>query len=668
MQIRASIVFLMTFLLFSVPSTLQAQETVIIDSLEAARITALRRQRLETGAIKASSESIRSVVSPLGEGDALRWIQTLPGVATGADGTSSYYVRGSNAGGNLLTIDGVPVFGYSHILGLTTLLPLEVTESASFIKGGFVGGQGNYVSSHLDVHTIMPSSGFRKIYFSLNNFLAGGGAIVPIGKKCSVIAAGRISPISMEYKALKSLQWNGLQDVEDFGATVYDLYGKVVYRFNERHYVSLSGLGSRDRYSFGTSDASNNAMGWGNLMGILQSHHEFGLGNVDLSVSYNNYQSVQEQKNIFNGKENDFYLQSSLKETTLSGEYLVPLGRYFRLGTGIKVRWASFAPSQRKEEDKESMTQLTSGFLRGSFQSKTVQVDGSIRMNWFKNYVKISSPDYNISAKWQIIPLLALEGTYDRMSQFYHTLEGLPLGWSMDLLIPSSVRLPIETMTQGYLGFVFTIGKSTLSAGAFTRKMENLIYYKNASDFFSGVQTEWVEAVDIGNGDASGVELLYEFNGKDFYAKASATLAKATRKDFKNVNEGRPFHAPFDRRFVANIMAEWRRINLTFIYQDGNWVNGRGETYDVHLLGDEDVTLQYFSGVNNHQMSPIIRLDVGYRMSWKGKHLSHDLNIGVCNVLNHFNPYTVYYDTKMGEWKEIALLPILPNFSYRLSF
>ena len=78
--------------------------------------------------------------------------------------------------------------------------------------------------------------------------------------------------------------------------------------------------------------------------------------------------------------------------------------------------------------------------------------------------------------------------------------------------------------------------------------------------------------------------------------------------------------------------------------------------------------LLYFSSVNNYQMPALVRLDVGYRFQWQNKRASHELNLGVYNVLNHFNPFTVYYDTKEDTWKELALVPILPNISYRVSF
>ena len=37
-----------------------------------------------------------NVRAPTGDPDFVKFIQTLPGVATGSDGSSSYYVRGGN--------------------------------------------------------------------------------------------------------------------------------------------------------------------------------------------------------------------------------------------------------------------------------------------------------------------------------------------------------------------------------------------------------------------------------------------------------------------------------------------------------------------------------------------------------------------------------------------
>ena len=91
--------------------TTLAQETVWRDTLKAAVKTDARRIEASLGRLHTGIEGMRGVVSPLGEGDPTRWAQGLPGVATGADGTTSMYVRGGGSGNNLLSLDGVPVYG-----------------------------------------------------------------------------------------------------------------------------------------------------------------------------------------------------------------------------------------------------------------------------------------------------------------------------------------------------------------------------------------------------------------------------------------------------------------------------------------------------------------------------------------------------------------------------
>ncbi|MCF0165684.1 MAG: hypothetical protein HUJ89_00670 [Bacteroidales bacterium] len=34
----------------------------------------------------------------------------------------------------------------------------------------------------------------------------------------------------------------------------------------------------------------------------------------------------------------------------------------------------------------------------------------------------------------------------------------------------------------------------------------------------------------------------------------------------------------------------------------------------------------------------------------------------------NFNPFMLYYDTLSENWKMLELLPILPNFSYKITF
>lgn len=91
-------------------------------------------------------------------------------------------------------------------------------------------------------------------------------------------------------------------------------------------------------------------------------------------------------------------------------------------------------------------------------------------------------------------------------------------------------------------------------------------------------------------------------------------------------------------------------------------------TYPMHTLEDAPWRAEYYSGINNYHMPTVFRLDVGYQHIFTTGRLQHELNLGVCNLTNHFNPFMLYFDGASESWKEMALLPILPNFSWRIGF
>ena len=111
-------------------------------------------------------------------------------------------------------------------------------------------------------------------------------------------------------------------------------------------------------------------------------------------------------------------------------------------------------------------------------------------------------------------------------------------------------------------------------------------------------------------------------------------------------------------------------IALTGLY---TWQSGHWETVVVGEYPSLDFfnlvfpTLNYFKGVNNYEMPPYIRLDLGCNFTFKGKHLQ-TLNLGVYNVLNRHNPFSVIYDDRSREWKQVSLIPVMPSFSYRILF
>ena len=658
-----------------------AQSSAWDDTLQAAVKTDSKRLELSLGRLHTGLEGIRGVLSPVGEGDPIRWVQGLPGVTTGADGTTAMYVRGGSSGNNLFTLDGVPVYGYSHILGLTTLVPTAVIESAELNKGGFDGSESNFNAAHLLIHTKDPSA-TQQTSIALNNFLLSAATEGPLGKKLSYITSFRISPLAWEYRAVRKTLPTMFGGLENFKAGVFDGYAKLHYQINDKNTLIASFLGSQDRYGFNMPDASHEVMGWHNLLGIMKYSREGKWTDITVTASVNKYETSQEQETIYREKLNHLSLRSDLIEYGLQAGMLHKIGRTgrFTLSEGLNTRYSFFAPGQVGELSKETKTLLCTAWLQVEYRiPDRLELKVSGRYNYYRNYDiqpntlaygesrERKDPEMSVSAKIFFSPHIALEASYDILRQYYHSLEGLPVGWSLDMIVPSGESAVPEMMRQGSAGLSGTFGTHNFSLGGFYKKMENLIYYKYSQTLFSGALGTWENDIEIGNGRSYGLEALYEFQESDWYARLSYTLSKTTREDFPSFYEGKPFHARFDRRHVLNAMAQWKNFTAMVILQSGHWENGQPETYPMPFLLDSWIA-DYYSGVNNYHMPTVFRLDLGWQKTFTTGRVEHSVNVGVCNVTNHFNPFMLYFDANTESWKEIALLPILPNFSWRVTF
>lgn len=660
--------------------SMYAQEPAIRDTIRAAVKTDVRRMEMSLGQIETDLEGVRAVISPMGEGDPIRWAQGLPGVTTGADGTTSMYVRGGNAGNNMFTLDGVPIYGYSHILGLTTIVPNEVIESVSMRKGGFDGYENNFTAGHLRIITKNPSEQYRTS-FAVNNFLVSAGTEGPICKKLSYLLSVRVSPLTYEYKAVRKFLPEMLGGMDNFSTKVGDLYAKLHFQVNERNMLDASFLGSIDSYGFDTQGESHDEMSWSNTVGILRYRYDGDITRLDVTASANEYNTSQRQDKTFRGEVNKLSLRSSLAEYVLKTDMRHHfLGGNLVIGEGFNLRYAKFAPGQIGEKTKVSNTRILTGWFQIEYDKpEKIYLKAVARANHFKHfgmlplsYNKFGSDTFNelsFSAKWNFIRNFAIEGTYDRMAQYYHTLEGLPVGWSLDMVVPTGEEIIPEFSYQGSAGFSGNFKNHDIFLGGFYKEMENLIYYKYSQALFNGILSEWQKHVELGNGRSYGLEALYEYQNKDWYARVAYTLSKTTREDFPSFYDGKPFHARFDRRHVLNAVAQWKNINASFILQSGHWENGAAETYQLPYLGfPPEWTCTYYSDVNNYHMPMVLRLDLGYQFSFTTGKIEHDVNLGVCNVTNHFNPFMLYFDPVDEAWKAMAILPFLPNFSWRIAF
>ena len=664
-----------------------------IDTLPAAVKTEFRRpQEQLPGMYNVEMTALRGkVLSPVGENDPIKFAMTRPGVATGAEGFSAFFARGGNLGNNLFTLDGVRIYGFSHLLGLTTAVPSNAIATMDFCVGGFGGEQGGLTASHVALHsprlTGRPFGGEA----SVSNTFIGATVTAPIVKdKAAVMVSGRWSPFGLEYNLLKK-GFDKQGRMPSLRLGVGDLYLKAQWQVAPQHELTLSGFGSRDGYTIGFPGAEY-TLGWENAVGHLSYRFTLPVTTIRADISYNHFKNRMEHAAVVRGDESFLQLQSKINEQVygVTAEHSFFNGR-FLVSEGLRFQRSEMSPAAAKMSESKvkvvddapftesrSHPTLGSGFLQMELNVGPVNLMANARGNYYKNNTERSQDAYagfawefSARAKWQIVRGIGIEATWDERRQFDHTLEGTPLGWSLDLMVPSTKRLLPERARQVYGGIFTSFGGHAVTLGGYYKKMENLVYYTDAMALFTAAAQGWSDHAQVGVGISYGAELLYEARLSEIGAEWSLAYTwSKTDRSFPDIDGGRPFPARYDRRHILSANAQWKGINAGFTLQSGHWETVAAGQYIGYLPGGE-VVLDYFTHPNNWQMPLYIRLDLGYRFAFttgKGRPhpLQHSLTLGIFNVLNRHNPSMLSYDVETKTWNQVSLFPIMPSIKYTI--
>ena len=249
----------------------------------------------------------------------------------------------------------------------------------------------------------------------------------------------------------------------------------------------------------------------------------------------------------------------------------------------------------------------------------------------------------------------------------------------MEMIVPSTGQNIPETSDQVWAGVEFSKDTFSISAGGFHKKMKDLVIYSDASSFFGTAWQDWLNTIESGTGTSSGLEVLSRLNCKRLSGQLSYTLSKTDRV-FPSINFGNPIPFKFDRRHMLNLTGEIilserdrcsQSVTAGVSFMSGHWESVKSGSYKVYSPGSE-VTREswitdYISHPNNFQLPYYFRADAGYHIIVHGKNKEHDISLGVYNLTNRHNVYSLTWDVDHEEWKALSIFPIMPNFTYRIT-
>ena len=653
------------------------------DTLRHATITAERSSELLSSVVIDLPAASR-IVSPVGEGDVIKFIQTIPGVSSGTEGSSSYFVRGGNNGNNLIELDGVRVYGASHLLGFSTSIPQGILSDAKFHVGGINGEHSNLLSSVLELRTVEKVQRFDAS-MSISNFFAGAKVAVPIVKdKLSLVVSARFSPFGKEYNLLNSKLFdfgNLLPDSID--ATIYDVFAKLCWTPGAKTMVSLSYFKTDDGYKLIYTPSKWDRLGWSNEIVNLQVQTVIAdEWNYSGTLSMNRFSNHFSQFRFVDYDSANLYeMQSSLNEIALCGKVVFTGESLLDHSFGYKLSKTGFILFEKPESTLLGNIWYQAGynasdrcFIKGMMRGNLFLSDKAAGGGCFFN------PEISLSSVYHLSPSFGLSLTGDYLTQFFHLVDGLPTGWSMDLMVPATLSHRPETALQIAAGGFFKNGRHNLNISAYLKWYNNLVFNADATaPFRNNAAVWWQSQLYSGRGRSRGIETSYSYDGERLDLSLAYTFSHSDRV-YADLCKGKPFPAKFDRPHILNLNLDWSLgkvedtdygITAFFTVQSGHLETAKTgylfitipELYSFRNL------IPYWGSYNNYRMPAYIRLDIGYYGRWETRHTEQYLSFGVYNVFNRHNPSYIFAGLYADQqWEKLSLFPIMPSLSYKVTW
>ena len=668
----------------------------------------------EVGKMEMKIETIKSLPALFGEVDVLKSVQLLPGVQSGGEGNTGFYVRGGGSDQNLVLLDETTIYNAGHLFGFFSVFNADAVKNVEITKSGMPAYYGGRLASVLDVGQ---KEGNMKKYQ-----VDGGIGLIfsrltvqgPIKKdKCSFIISGRrtyidavVQPILKPTSPLKGTKFY-----------FYDLNAKLNIAINEKHHLFIGGYYGKDVYGFKSSSASTTAQfRWGNGAAALRWNY---IINPQLflntTFSFTNYDFATTMGMDIYSME----MSSGVRDYSLKSEltYLPAIPHEFRFG--VQYTFHRLLPNKMAVEAGENQNltlpnvdpyyahevaiyandefdafkwwkinfglrythfEFIGPFTRYVFDDYGSLVD-SIVYKPGKCIKQYNNVEPRLSMRFQVAKATSIKASYTLNYQYLHQIALATVSLPTDVWMPSTELMKPQIGHQVSLGVYQNFRQNMFESyiDVYYKYMKNLAEYKdgiNIQDITLNADQMYV----FGRGWSYGVEFFVKKATGRFTGFVGYTLSW-TQRQFDDLNGGKPFFAKYDRRHDVsiNLCYEIIRNKLSV---SGVWVFATGNTMTIpvgYYFIAGSIATEY-SDRNAFRLDPYHRLDLS--LNWticKKKRFETGLNFSVYNVYNRKNPFFIYFETNTNYVEgesfdmttkafQMSLFPILPSITWNFKF
>lgn len=671
----------------------------------------------DVGRMELKMETIKALPALLGEADVLKSVQLLPGVQSGGEGNSGYYVRGSGTDQNLILLDDATIYNASHLFGFFSVFNANAVKSIDMVKSGMPAYYGGRAASVLNVYQ---KDGNMKRFET-----EGGIGLIfshltvqgPVKKdKASFIISGRRTYID----ALVQPFLKQTSPMKGIGFYFYDLNAKFNVVVNDRNRLYFGAYYGKDNYGFrSTSNLTTFKFNWSNAAASARWNCILNAGlflNTSATFSYYDF-STDMGMDVYS-----FALKSGVRDYALKseltwlptpkhdirfgvhnifhvcypGQYSVQAGEGydFSLPEVIPYLANEFSIYANDGWDVSRRWKLNIGLRytnfghAGPFTRYVLDERGGVQDSVLYKAGK-SVSNYNrleprFSLRFLIDSVTSLKLSATLNNQFMHQISMASISLPTDVWMPSTDLLKPQTVLQTSLGIFRNFRQNMFETyiDLYYKQMYHLAEYREGLEL-SSVVVNPDQLYVYGKGWSCGAEFFVKKTRGRFTGFLGYTLG-FTRRQFDELNNGKPFWAKYDRRHDVSVSLSYEilrnRLSVSAL-----WVYASGNTMTIPLgyyfyMGSY---ITEYSDRNAYRLPPYHRLDLA--VNWtvkKTRRFETGLNFSVYNVYNRKNPLFIFFETNavldmsaeppdfsiQTKAYQMSLFPIIPSVLWWFKF
>jgi len=620
---------------------------------------------------------------PGSNGDALRALQNLPGIARPPGLAGLLIVRGSAPQDTQIFVDGTEIPLVYHFGGLTSVVPTEMLDRIDFYPGNFSTQYGRATGGIIDVGVRDPSPPCKD-----GEHRKGSVTDTTPGATCGIHGLAQVDlidaralaegPIAKGWSFAVGARRSWIDTwlgpvLTATGANVtaapvyYDYQAMVQKDWNKNQQFRLLFFGSDDKVDILTKDTGTSPQ----LVGDISLHTSFWRiqarykQKLDKNTEFHLLAAFGEDKI-------EFYLGNiyfTLDSYPLSGraELSRKLFPGATLNVGLDVLWTPYTVNAQLPAP--SPPGQPSGGPFGSAPPVTANETGT-------NYYPATYAELELTP-WKgarIIPGVRLDNT--KITDRWDLAPRIVVRQDVGPTFP-------RTTIKGGIGVFYEAPQPQQTDPVFGQTglvSERALQYslgvereltKNLEVSLEGFYKQLDDLVITGSGNSGdgwiyGLETLIRYKpDKHFFGWIAYTLSQSLRKD----TESSPVRiAPFDQTHILTILGSYRLGHGWEVGARFRLVTGNPYTPNAYGFYDANsgvyVPLTSFPP-NNSRLPIFHQLDIRVDKTWKFKEWQLGIYADVQNVYNAGNVEGVSYNFNYTNQTYITGLPFLPSIGVR---